>query len=304
MECIPPNVHRCNTCNKSYSTRQNLWKHNNKFHLNILHESAKTPPESAKTPPESAKNTSENNNIICEYCKTTFTRNDSLKKHYTRCKIKLNSDNKLKEENEKLKNEMELFKTEMAIMKKQLLSIMNKQCKIHPKTLQKINNNLNNSCNTTNNIIIQLGNENLENVFSKNKQIEILKQRFGCLPYLIREAHLNDKYPQFKNILITNLMNNIAYKYDKITKNFIAVDKTELLNEVVSMRMDDIESFFESNTDVLDEKTKSCVEQFISKMDSREGTYYNDKMKDVKLMIYNNRDKVSKELIQTLEIIV
>ena len=224
--------------------------------------------------------------------------------------IKLKDE--LRKKDEKLKNEVESFKTEMAAMKKQLLTIMNKQCKIHPKTLQKINNtlnnnnNLNNSCNTTNNIIniVQLGNENLENVFSKNKQIEILKQRYGCLPYLIREAHLNDKYPQFKNILITNLMNNIAYKYDKITKNFIAVDKTELLNEVVSMRMDDIESFFESNTDVLDEKTKSCVEQFISKMDSREGTYYNDKMKDVKLMIYNNRDKVSKELIQTLEIIV
>jgi hypothetical protein len=29
-----------------------------------------------------------------------------------------------------------------------------------------------------------------------------------------------------------------------------------LLNEVVSMIMDDIESFFESNTDVLDEKNK------------------------------------------------
>jgi len=133
---------------------------------------------------------------------------------------------------------------------------------------------------------------------------EILKQRYGCLPYLIREAHLNDKYPQFKNILITNLQNNIAYKYDKTTKNFIAVDKSELLNEVVGARMDDIESFFESNTDVLDEKTKNCVEQFISKMDSRDGAYYEDKMKDVKLMIYNNRDKVSKELIQTLEIIV
>ena len=314
MECTPKNQCRCNICDKLYSSRQSLWNHNNKFHLNIVPESAKTPPKSAKTPPESAKNTSENNNIICEYCKTTFTRNDSLKKHFTRCKIrasarKLISDNKLKEENEKLKNEMELFKTEMAVMKKQLLSIMNKQCKIHPKTLQKINNtlnnnNLNNSCNTTNNIIIQLGNENLENVFSKNKQVEILKQRYGCLPYLIREAHLNDKYPQFKNILITNLQNNIAYKYDKTTKNFIAVDKSELLNEVVGARMDDIESFFESNTDVLDEKTKSCVEQFISKMDSREGSYYDDKLKDVKLMIYNNRDKVSKELIQTLEIIV
>jgi hypothetical protein len=307
------NQYRCNICDKSYSSRQSLWNHNNKFHLNIVPESAKSPSESAKTssesaktPPESTKNTSENNNIICEYCKTTFTRNDSLKKHFTRCKIKLNSDNKLKEENDKLKIEMELFKTEMAAMKKQLLSIMNKQCKIHPKTLQKINNNLNNSCNTTNNIIniVQLGNENLENVFSKNKQIEILKQRYGCLPYLIREAHLNDKYPQFKNILITNLQNNIAYKYDKTTKNFIAVDKSELLNEVVGARMEDIESFFESNTDVLDEKTKDCVEKFISKMESREGTYYDDKMKDVKLMIYNNRDKVSKELIQTLEIII
>jgi hypothetical protein len=78
-----------------------------------------------------------------------------------------------------------------------------------------------------------------------------------------------------------------------------------LLNEVVSMKMDDIESFFESNTEVLDKKQK-----IISKMDSREGTRKktlfpnNDKLKDVKLMIYNNRDKVSKKLIQTLEIIV
>ena len=133
-------------------------------------------------------------------------------------------------------------------------------------------------------------------------------QQLRCLDFQQQNlSTIKILYIQFKNILITNLQNNIAYKYDKITKNFIAVDKTELLNEVVSMRMDDIESFFESNTDVLDEKTKSCVEQFISKMDSREGTYYNDKMKDVKSrkrMIYNNRDKVSKELIQTLEIIV
>ena len=328
MECIPSNVHRCNTCNKSYSTRQNLWKHNNKFHTNNnVHDK---PHDKSNMNPDKPHDKSiiNCNNIIvvndtkykCSKCNSTFIHYQSRWKHEKKCTD--NIDNKLKEENiklkdelrkkdEKLKNEVELFKTEMAAMKKQLLTIMNKQCKIHPKTLQKINNtlnnnNLNNSCNTTNNIIniVQLGNENLENVFSKNKQIEILKQRYGCLPYLIREAHLNDKYPQFKNILITNLQNNIAYKYDKITKNFIAVDKTELLNEVVGARMDDIESFFESNTDVLDEKTKSCVEQFISKMDSREGTYYDDKLKDVKLMIYNNRDKVSKELIQTLEIIV
>jgi len=245
-----------------------------------------------------------NNDLQCEYCKIIFTRKYNLKRHFNTCKEK---NIKLDEQRCKMKEELrEEMKEELAAMKKELLTIMNKQCKVHPKTLQKINNTLNNNCNNTNTIynIVQLGNENLDTVFSKNKQIEILKQRYGCLPYLIKEAHLNDKYPQFKNILITNLQNNIAYKYDKTTKNFIAVDKSELLNEVVGARMDDIESFFESNTDVLDAKTKDCIENFISKMESREGAYYEDKMKDVKLMIYNNRDKVSKELTQTLEIIV
>jgi len=244
----------------------------------------------------------------CSKCNHAFVHYQSRWKHEKKCNE--NIDNKLKEENIKLKNELKKKDDEIKIQldkfKNEILQIMNKQCKVHPKTLQKINNTLNNNCNNTNNIynIVQLGNENLDTVFSKNKQIEILKQRYGCLPYLIKEAHLNDKYPQFKNILITNLQNNIAYKYDKTSKNFIAVDKSELLNEVVGARMEDIESFFESNTDVLDAKTKDCVETFISKMDSREGAYYEDKMKDIKLLIYNNRDKVSKELTQTLEIIV
>lgn len=303
-----PKRYICNICNIIYASRQSLWNHTTKLHQKYT---TKTPQKLTNV---SQKSTNvpqiPTNKLTCEYCNHIFSRNDSLKRHFITCKekdIKLD-DIKMKEEiREKLREEMrEEMKEEIAAMKKELLSIMNKQCKIHPKTLQKINNTLNNNCNNTNNIynIVQLGNENLENVFSKNKQIEILKQRFGCLPYLIKEAHMNDKYPQFKNILITNLQNNVAYKYDKTTKNFIAVDKSELLNEVVGARMEDIESFFESNTDVLDAKTKDCIETFISKMESRDGAYYEDKMKDVKLMIYNNRDKVSKELTQTLEIIV
>jgi len=310
----------CKICIKYYSSRQNLWRHNRTFHNSEIVKNVKNNDYAMSNTVKNSftdKISEVPTNVIeCTKCKKVFNSRQAKWAHMKKC-----NTNKINDQTEELKKQNELLqqkikeneikireemKEEIAAMKKQLLSIMNKQCKVHPKTLQKINNTLNNSCNTTNNIIniVQLGNENLENVFSKNKQIEILKQRYGCLPYLIREAHLNDKYPQFKNILITNLQNNIAYKYDKTTKNFIAVDKSDLLNEVVGARMDDIESFFESNTDVLDEKTKNCVEQFISKMDSREGAYYDDKMKDVKLMIYNNRDKVSKELIQTLEIIV
>jgi hypothetical protein len=76
----------------------------------------------------------------------------------------------------------EKMKEETAAMKKQLLSIMNKQCKVHPKTLQRINNTLNNNCNNTNiiNIVHSLKNLHifLEKVGS-NFSLEKLERSVG-----------------------------------------------------------------------------------------------------------------------------
>jgi hypothetical protein len=75
-------------------------------------------------------------------------------------------------------------------MKNQLIETMNKKCKVHPKTLQKINkqlinDNKNISINkgTVNNTynIIGLGHENLHEIFSKKEKMAILKNRFYCL---------------------------------------------------------------------------------------------------------------------------
>ena len=51
--------------------------------------------------------------------------------------------------------------------------------------------------------------------------------------------------------------------------------------------MGDIEMFFESHSEALDSKTKDCIEKFIQKMDPREGKYYDGKLHDIKLLIYN-----------------
>jgi hypothetical protein len=32
MESNPSKIYKCNICNKIYSARQNLWKHNQHFH--------------------------------------------------------------------------------------------------------------------------------------------------------------------------------------------------------------------------------------------------------------------------------
>ena len=75
-----------------------------------------------------------------------------------------------------------------------LTNLLNKNCKIHHKTLQKINKQLNVGDNsiinkninngTVNNItynILGLGHENLSEVFSKKEKIAILKYRYCSL---------------------------------------------------------------------------------------------------------------------------
>jgi hypothetical protein len=299
--------HICIKCNKNYSSYQSLWIHNKKYHklppVQLTTDSALYPPETAETyniPPT----------IHCSYCKITFTRKDSLKKHYNICKVKLSNDNKIQKENELLKEQLKeteevvlnmekQFKEQMENMKKHFTELINKQCKIHPKTLTKINKQLNTQINNdnkviNNNIIIQLGREKIYEVFSKKEKIDVLNHGYMCLENLIEKAHFNSKYPQFKNILITNLQNNIAYKYNSTTNNFDVVTKKELLEDIISERMYDIEDFFNNHKDDISSKMQTVIEAFIKKMDNE--SYEENKKQNIKIILYNNREKVKRDI--------
>jgi hypothetical protein len=315
-------------CVKEYSSRQNLWKHNNKFHTSDINNDVTSvtnkstqiqlaPPIISTENNPNVNNSNVNNNsiqLLCKICKKNFKFNQSKWRHEKICKVK--NENKLKEENEKLKLENEQlkkekekdneFKKEFELIKKQIAEIMNKQNKIHPKTLTKINKQLNNNSNNTtiNNNIIALGFESIHKLFNTNQQLDVLNKKYLCLDYLVKQVHFNDKYPQFKTILITNTQNNIAYKYNKSDNKFIAIEKDRLIDEVITERMSDIESFYDNHSKLLDDKTSTIIQKFINNMDNKNGKYYDDKMKDIKLVIYNNRDKVTKEISQDLEIIV
>jgi hypothetical protein len=164
-----------------------------------------------------------------------------------------------------------------------------------PKILQKINKqlNLNGDHNTINNgnvnntyNLIALGHENLTNVFSRKEKMSILKYRYCSLPHLVEYTHFNDKYPgeatrlltllkdapQFKNILITNTQNTLAYKFDTKKKQFITVDKNDLLEDIIDERVCDLNSFYEELENDLDEKTKEIIEIVKEKIDSDLGS--------------------------------
>jgi hypothetical protein len=268
----------CNICNKSYKSYQSRWNHVNKYHTNDVTNSVTNVTKHV---------TNCNINLYnCKICNEKFNNRQSKWRHEKICKNNLNStkDDKI----EKLEKEIQIIKEELL-----------KAMKIHPRTLQKINKQLNNSGtinnnNITNNInfLVQLGFENLNEALSEKEKINILMSKAHGLREIINLVHISDKYKQFNNVYITNLQNSIGYKYDTKTNNFIAVNKSELLDDIIECRMIDIEIFYSNLEDKLDVETAKIVKRFINRMNDENDPLKGLKKEEIKLLLYNSRDKI------------
>jgi len=278
---------KCDICNKKYKHQPSLSRHNRKFHTKNQLLSTFDKLKSTNNQPCVFK-------YHCKYCNKGYNINQSKWKHEKTCKNKIN----LEIENNELKKEIIDNKKEIMEIKNDLMKLMNKNCKMHPKTLQKINKQLllNNNTNngTINNItnIIQFGKEDVINNLTKKEQLSILNQKFQSINYLIEYIHFNNKFPQFKNIAITNLKDNLAYMFNKNKNKFIAVNKNELLNNVIETRMLDIEDIYANNKNNLKSQSKETLERFIKKI-NHDDAYYEFKKADLKLLLYNNRDNIT-----------
>jgi hypothetical protein len=283
--------YRCTECNKIYSSYQSRWLHIKKYHKTL---SAKLPPKCRqnrqnihKIPPNPAKMAEiESLKFVCTNCEKIFTRKDSLNKHINlnRCKCEKNNKTEL----------INILKKEVLndpIFKNELL----KSLKIHPKTLQKINNQLNNNNinnGTINYNIVQLGNENLEDILSSKEKMKILNKKGNSLKEIVELVHISNKYNQFKNVYITNLQNTIGYKFDSNNNKFIAVNKSDLLDDIIDCRMYDIQTFYNEMETSFDEETKKIIKRFIDRMNDNDDNLKGLKKDEIKLLLYNSREKI------------
>jgi hypothetical protein len=285
----------CEFCNKNYKSYQSLWNHKNKFHQSNINQNkpnihfqdvSNKPSLSQNKPDIEIKNT-------CKFCSKEFVFPQSKWKHEQKCKI--TEIDLLKKENENLKNELlkkendseNRLKAEIDNLKKLVTDLINKQCKMHPKTLQKIKNNgiINNTNNTIN--IMSLGNENLGDLINESKKIFILNKRYDALRYIIELVHFNPDFPQFHNVIVTNNRTNEAHTYDEKTKTFKIVKKDELVTDLIEYRICDIEEFYLEHEDKLNEKTKYIIKKFIDDRGDSERIH-----EDIKLLLFNNKSRV------------
>jgi hypothetical protein len=209
----------------------------------------------------------------------------------------IKENEELKKMNEIKEKENTEIKKSFEELKKIMLDMMNKKCKMHPKTLQKMinNTNSNNTINMTinNNIqYVELGDEELHKVFSKKEKMKILCGLGSPMDKIIKHTHLNADYPQFQTIIITNIKGNQAYIYNNNLKKFIVMDKAEILESLIQTRFDDLQQFYDECKNKIDPDQRESLENlFLLKYDNK---YYSDRSKEYNVIIYNecNKDNI------------
>ena len=264
----------CKICNKFYKNSKSLWKHNYIYHKkNNTQNNIQTiqPPIQVDIQKK------------CIKCGKILSNYYSKWRHEKKC----NKENSKEDEIKEMKKEIEMLK-----------NIIQKSMKIHPKTLNKINNqlinnnnnnnnNINNGNITNNNIYVQLGRENLSEILTEKEKKKILNRQSMGLNDLVDLVHISGKYKQFRNVYITNLQNNIGYRYDDKKCKFIPVSKNELLTDLVDARMYDIENFFEEFGPSLEPQKYDNIKKFIERMNDEEDVLKGIKKNEIKLVIYN-----------------
>jgi hypothetical protein len=272
-------AHICIQCDKKYSSYKSLWFHNYKYHNKNVTENV----------PNVTGDVTNNVTYKCKKCPEIFNSRQSRWRHQKVCnnnkQIIIDDKDfkiaKLEKENLETKKEMENLK-----------NILQKSLKIHPKTLNKINNQLNNNGTINNITIIQLGQENLSEILNTRQKKNILNRQAMSLNDLVDLVHVSGKYKEFQNVYITNLQSTFAYKFDEKANKFIAVNKNELLNDLVDSRMYDIEKFYEEICPDLEPHRAEQIKRFIDRMGDEEDELKGIKKEEIKLILYNNKDKI------------
>lgn len=293
-----PKQHLCKYCNKEFSFQQSKWKHeqtcckrideNNVTHMTI--------PEPMQQELNEIKQECERQKQECERQKQESERQRQLI---------LDLQNQLIKSK---RMDSKSFKALNKILMER--SYKNSNNTVNNTVNHTVNNTINNTANNTFQIF-SLGNEDITNVLTAKQKKQIINSRLGSLEKIVEITQCGD-LDQFKNAMITNLNNNYAYQYDDKKGYFITVTKNELLEHLVAHRMTDIEAIYDELKvgNKVDTKTKQLIQEFIEKMGDEDVPFFNNetrydnfksyKIDVIKFMLYNNQDKITRDLFNSL----
>jgi hypothetical protein len=303
--------YKCDKCVKYYKTYQTLWKHNKEFHKNnnisnnTRSENSPIGSEnSLKKSDDGLKKSDDIKTYECRKCNKIYNNKQSRWSHEQKCK-------------EINQTEIEDLKNTINELKKQVSSILQEKGKIHHKTLQKINNQINNNGNINNgqiinNTYVKFGDVDYHRILDNKQVRHILNQQFMSLEESIKLVHFNKDLPEYNNVFITNMRDDIGYIFNG--KEFISIKKNEMLNELIDTHVKEINLSLEKHKNKLNEKYVNRLEKFLDMLND-DDTKFTDqnnqrtyqsykayKINSLKLLIYNSSDKKKLDELNSIEL--
>jgi hypothetical protein len=248
----------------------------------------------------------------CIYCNKNFNYRQNKYQHEKNCKTKINNN-----------NEIETLKNTVNELKNQVSLLLKEKGKIHHKTLQKINNQLNNTIsnvnqgninngNIINNTFVKFGDLDYKHVFTDREIKHILNQQYQSLEESIKQTHFNEKLPEYSNIFITNMKDDLGYVFNG--KEFISIRKNEMINELINVHTKEINLSLEKNKNKLNKNYVIRLEKFLDMLNDDYTTFTDNdnnrkyssykayKINSIKLLLYNNSDKKKLDLLNNMEL--
>jgi hypothetical protein len=256
-------MYECPRCHREMKQKGDLKKHfNRKKVCEIVYENFDI--EKCFKLLEDGKLKIANNkkNHICEYCNKLFDRNSRLVTHSYICDKKILYDT-IKKLEEKVNN------------------LENKQITV------------NNNSNNTNNIYININSyKNTDYTLIKDDIDDCIENGEINIGKLMEKVHFNDKFPQNRNVYISNSKTRRVMKYDG--KKFIEDGMGNTgLEKVFNEKLADIEEHQELTDDI-----KLAAEESWMQYNDKDTIQRKEVLEAIYKPLYNKRDIVNKNLIE------
>ena len=145
----------------------------------------------------------------------------------------------------------------------------------------------------TNIQIVGFGKENVDDIFSDQCEKFILSKKINSLNTLIEAVHYGKLAPQCHNIIITSVSNNIAYIFDEKKQQFTAIDKNDMLDELIEIRTNDLQDMFDKHKESLSPFSRNILETFFKRVEEKR--FSEKEEKEVKLICYNSLNYLLKK---------
>ena len=298
-------LYKCKICEKEFKQKCHYTNHLNRIRpcVKLTKKIQDFTPNYTILTPKLHQITPKNENC-CDYCLKTYSRTNVLKKHLLICKVKKKDVeekeeilNKLLEQNSKLVSTIEE-------LNKRIDKLENDKKSNHTQNNRNIKNQNNGTIN--NNIIIGFGKEDLSKIDNKEFFEALTQMGYKVASKMVEKIHINDKYPEYKNIYISDINRGKAMvhdgrqwrldKYDNLSDKLL--DKILNFMEERCEEIKDDKKITDKKKTNMENKLKilQIMKDYEKEEEKERYDYLRNECKEkIKMDLYNNREKIDDE---------